>query len=169
MTKTAKKKCLVIVGNLAAGKSSVCQLFVARFEEFTHLSLDTWRHVALGVGQAREQAAQSAALNLVSDEHPNIIFETVGTGRFFDKAIRLLLSRGYEIQMVHLVCDADTCLRRFYQRAYDGYQLPPYPYAFKPQEAVRFIASAHRELVFKRVFDMEELTPQNVVDSLIHI
>ena len=169
MTKIAKKKCLVIVGNLAAGKSSVCQLFLARFEQFTHLSLDTWRFVALGVGQAREQAAQAAALNLISDEHPNIIFETVGTGRFFEKAIRLLMSRDYEIEMIHLVCDPDTCLRRFYQRAYDGYQLPPYPYTFNPQEAVRFIASAHRELYFKRVFDMEELTPQNVVDKLSDI
>ena len=67
MTKemTKKKRCLVIVGNVASGKSSVCGGLVARFEHYRHLSLDTFRHVAMGSGQVREQAAHALGLQFI--------------------------------------------------------------------------------------------------------
>ena len=142
----AKKQCLVVVGNIASGKTAVCMLWVYEFKEFCMLSLDNWRFSMTGkMGYDREQAAQNAALQMIGEDD-HIIFETTGTGRFFDRAMRLLIERGYDITMIQLQCDPFACLQRFYNRSTEGYILPPFPYTFKPQAAIQHIASEHRHL-----------------------
>lgn len=163
---TKKKRCLVIVGNVASGKSSVCGGLVARFEHYRHLSLDTFRHVAMGSGQVREQAAHALGLQFIHNDNPFLLFETTGTGRFFDKAMRKLMIEGYHIALIQLQCDPMVCLQRFYSRSYSGYQLPPYPYTFKPETAVLHIAAAHRELYFAMCIDTEKVRFEGIIETI---
>ena len=166
-----KKQCLIIVGNIAAGKTAVCRAWLSKSLHYSFVCLDDYRDIAHVFtppvsAWGNEQMAQKLALNPISDEEPFLLFETTGTGRFFDRALRQLIVKGYQIRMVHLQCDPDECLKRFHRRSYKGYILPPYPYKFKPHDTIRHISAAHRQLRFDHIFNTQTSTAEEIVESL---
>lgn len=115
---------VVVNGNIASGKSAVCDALSARIG-WTVISLDTLRRRH---NQANTMDGEMAVLTemtrLIREVHNAIVEITSANANYS----RMLEAHPGPAVLVHIHCPADECQRRHRSRMARGYELPPFPY-----------------------------------------
>ena len=140
---------LIIYGNIASGKSTVCKYLAELLPDYNHVCLDDdrlklWEEQPhLGAGQ-RDMKAQERCLTRLEG---NLIYETTAVTRFYERSARKLKSQGYEFHFVHLFCPVSKCLERYNQRVQSGKIQAPFAWGkYTIEESMYYFAGMQEEL-----------------------
>lgn len=116
------KRCIVVYGNVASGKTTLCQYLLQNplLAEFKHLCLDDIKI---------EQFKQNQSFNLLAFNElcknmffeklktmPLVIYESLGIGTHYEHTIKYLKANGYELFFMHKTCAPEQCLQYYQQR-----------------------------------------------------
>lgn len=98
-------KCIILIGNLAAGKSTV-----AKALGLPSVVIDNYRRIADNEYQARELMVKD--IHKYAKNRQNFIYETTGANLVHNKAMRVIKTLGYEELRVLLHVSQPESLRR---------------------------------------------------------
>jgi len=140
---------IIIYGNIASGKSSVCRQLAELLPDHRHVCLDDHRikcweeNPSLGAGQ-RDLVAQR---NCLQDLHGKLIYETTGVTRFFRQAKKVLDAAGQRLIYIHLDCPPHLCIRRYQGRLSRGHIQAPFAWGnYSIEQSIYYFHEKQMEL-----------------------
>ncbi|PXX96912.1 hypothetical protein DF185_19930 [Marinifilum breve] len=167
------KHCILVIGNVAAGKSTLSKVLAERLNCVV-VCLDDSRVevVEQGLGNGRGHAdrlAQELCLRKLTAEDL-VIFESTGVTRFYSKAIKELVRQDYKITKVMLMCDQETCWDRYKKRKASGHFQAPFAYAKGKniKEGIRYFHWEQKKLETDLKYDSTKLSTELIADSIIN-
>lgn len=117
-----QKACIIVYGNIASGKSTLCQHLLQHqaFARYQYLCLD---EIKLETFQKNQQLnpfqLNENAKNVFFEKlqtMPFVVYETLGIGKLYEQAIKHLKSEGYSLLFVYKSCAPQQCLTYYQQR-----------------------------------------------------
>ncbi|GGD45073.1 hypothetical protein GCM10011514_06390 [Emticicia aquatilis] len=142
-----KKTLIHVIGNIAAGKSSLIETIKPQFQDAQFFSIDEYRKV---YGSWVEDYEGYSWRKLVEDliKSPFAILETSGTSRYVP-----LLEKEFDGRVIRIIVKTpiDLCLKRFIDRRDNGYELAPIPWR-KPVELAMFDIN---DILYSKKYDAE--------------
>ncbi len=143
------KKAIIIYGNIASGKSTICRQLAQALPDHRHVCLDDHRvklweqHPEMGAGHRDLQAQKSC----LEDLHGPVIFETTGVTRFFRKAKEKLEKSGKNSIYIHLDCPSHICIRRYQARLASGHIQAPFAWGnYTIEQSIYYFHERQQEL-----------------------
>lgn len=121
-----KPQAIVIIGNIASGKTTLAKKLVEQLPDFTYVCLDDIR---VGIADtnpdinpvSRDRQAEAQAMKMM-DQHRYVIFESTGANLFYHRAI-LRMRDKFQVFTVKLMADTETLYERYLGRP--QFQLQP--------------------------------------------
>lgn len=156
-----KKIVILVVGNMAAGKSAFARALSEKLAGFQLLCLDDYREAAEGIGMVREH---SAVQNFLADAEKleKIIYETTAFGKTYAIAKRLFSKANAKVITFKLNCSPETCHSRFQLRN----KHPPFPYKFNLWDSLWRI-HANLKRLDGHELDSEYYSAKELVEQVI--
>jgi shikimate kinase len=102
-------KCIILIGNLAAGKSTV-----AKALGLPSVVIDNYRRIADNEYQARELMVKD--IHTYAQKRQNFIYETTGANLVHNKAMKVIKTLGFDEVRVLLHVSQSESLRRCTER-----------------------------------------------------
>ena len=167
------KRCIVVYGNMASGKSTFCQVLAEKgLKTYTHICLDDFRLQVAHEHPKKpkvesEELAQSLCLTALESTE-NVIFETTACSRFWEQVYVELFLQRIPTFFIHIDCPLHVCLQRFYYREAQGHYSirPPYQ-TNDPYQTLVWIAS-HTKMVRKDlVFSSAILSKEEMISLFL--
>lgn len=115
---------VVLNGNIASGKSAVCEALARRIG-WPVISLDALRRRHNQANTMDGEMAVLAEMTRQIRDADNAIVEITSANTNYS---RMLDAHSGPAVLVHIHCPADECQRRHRSRMARGYELPPFPY-----------------------------------------
>lgn len=115
---------IVIIGNIASGKSTVARLLADRMEGYHHVCSDNFRdekpdkYFEVDNRIFEEEIAQETRQAIQNNRL--IIYESTGSSRFFKDIFYELVQSNAEIFTVRLTCRPEICMLRYKKRIESG-------------------------------------------------
>ena len=128
------KRAILIIGNVASGKSTISKMVIDRSSKYKYVSLDAERlklHASnknMDVKLLDRQAIHNCEKKLNGEF---ILFESNGVSKFYHHVKRILKTKGYKILTIKLKCDQRECKRRLKNRVLHGQLQAPFSYGKK--------------------------------------
>jgi shikimate kinase len=171
---------LLIIGNIASGKTSIAEEFINQeyLDSNYYSSIDEWRKDLSDGTFAGEFMAWSRMLEAIQNasKDRNAVYEFSGTGKnawFVREAIKLSKSQnGANWRVIYCSCDSQVLKERCKGRKYDV----PLPYKFSNIESsISFIGSELAERYNKNYWESPEIvvstdknSPQKCVEQILN-
>ncbi len=118
------KKALIVIGNVASGKTTFAKKFVKENPEYKLFSLDIYRNKVAAKTDRVSIIGNKQAEKLCLQEmlnHKNVVFETTASNKFYTLATEELKKYNYEITNHIIKCPVNTCIMRYYTRNRSGH------------------------------------------------
>lgn len=167
------KEVIIILGNMASGKSSAAKLLAEKLPEFTYVCQDdfrnaqTERYLEVDNRIFEEEIAQQTKHAL--ERYPKIIYESTGATRFFREAYYSFLVQQRKIFVVRLNCSDAVCYRRFLKRRQEGknHLVPIFNKSKSPWEIIGDFRKKSAWLKHDLLIDSEKNTSEQIVSSIL--
>lgn len=156
-----KKIVILVLGNMAAGKTAFACALAQQLTGFQVLCLDDYREAAGGIGMAREHLAVQ---NFLADAETveKIIYETTAFGKTYAIAKRLFSKANAKVITFKLNCSPETCHSRFQVRN----KHPPFPYTFNLWDSLWRI-HANLKTLKGHELDSESFSTQELIAQVL--
>lgn len=126
-----KPQAIVIIGNIASGKTTLAKKLIEQLPDFAYICLDQLRISvteslpSLDINPVtRDRTAERIAMGMI-DQKRYIIFESTGASQFYHRAIFRMRDK-FQVFTVKLMADTDTLYARYLERRERGqFQLQP--------------------------------------------
>lgn len=113
------KQAIVIIGNIASGKSTLAQELLLLLPHYSFVSTDDIRRSS---GDERLPECEVLDLTIkVISKCESVIFECTGVGKNY-QIIKSFLKSKFKVRVILVECPPDVCLKRFYERKQNGYK-----------------------------------------------
>lgn len=154
-----KKQAIVVIGNIASGKSTVAQWLVERtgYELIcidrvrVDLYQDGWHGLAL------EREAERVCMAMV--QSGNYVYESTGTTLFYKRMLRESFAP-YEVTGLHVKTAPAICENRFEERKQEHFQVAP-PYGkMSVKMSIRKNHGEYRRMSFDKVVGNDGTLPE---------
>lgn len=165
------KQAIIIIGNMASGKSTLARLLADRLD-YWHVCLDHFREKCSTAFHLtpiqRETLAQTQCLAALK-QPGDVIFESTGVSSFYRKALDMLDREGVNLQLIRIDCPEKICIERYYARKNNALARPPVRghKAMTPEETIHLIEKKLREMPFSFCFQSHILPPQKMVEIFL--
>lgn len=152
-----KKTLIHVIGNIAAGKSTLIETIKPSFQDAQFFSVDEYRKEH---GSSVENYEEYVWRRLFGDliDSQFAILETSGTSRYIPR-----LEKEFDGRVIRVLVRTpiEVCMQRYIARRNDGYELPPVPWR-KPVELAIFDINA---LLYTKSFDAA-IDGQKTIESM---
>ena len=128
------KVLLVIIGNIASGKSTLINTVKERVRGFVFYSIDQYRSQYKAIDPTTDKRAWDLLIKDVSNTERAIV-ECSGTSKYFDTLIN---SFSGKVVVIKIECSVKTCIQREKLRIQHGYIKPLFS-SYDIEESIRYI------------------------------
>jgi shikimate kinase len=136
------KRIIIVIGNMASGKSSLAKALAARLRDYDYICQDDFRNseTAKYMEVDNRLFEEEVATNTIAAMHRSrqFIYESTGATRFFRDRYYEFLKAGYEMFVIRLICPIEICITRFYKRREQGknHLVPMFYVSKSPEEII---------------------------------
>lgn len=130
--KKTKKPVILVTGNIASGKTTLCQYIKKFLPELNYLSMDYCRSHQNPQGTLQaEQKANKLFWNLFH-KYDALLVESLPLGKTYNNLMREVKTSNYKLLTVVIEEDVQTCKQRFDERK----EIQPHPYSFRLEDSI---------------------------------
>lgn len=164
------KICIVVYGNIAAGKTTFSQALLKLLPGYNYVCLDDYRLKLFrdqptlnGIG--RERKAEADCLEAILSSRL-LVYETTGASLFY-KRMKPRLRGHFKTLYVYIECSASDCEWRFVERKRKGYKTIAPPFNGTLRSIMNDIRSKHYDLDPDVILSSEILSEKNMLDTFL--
>lgn len=164
-----KKICIVVYGNIAAGKSTFSKGILQILSGFNYVCLDRirldWYNKYPGMnGIARERKCEQDCLNQILQSRL-LVYETTAATLFFNR-VRPRLRGHFKTFYIYIKCPVYECAQRFEYRKLSSNQQIVLPYRkMSIREMCSHFEAKHQDVTFDLELDSTKLSPGEMVEQ----
>lgn len=132
---------ICVIGNVASGKTSVCEKLIRQLPHFRYWAIDAYRRkYNLNNSFFGEHKANAQLYQDTQKQH-FLLLECAGFTEAFEQWSNAFSDMGGELFVFRLQAPLPILLQRYEQRLQNGYQAPPFPYAATIEPSMRLFES----------------------------
>jgi dephospho-CoA kinase len=167
------KKIIVIIGNMASGKSTASKLLAQRLPNYQYICQDDFRNEKTDLyleieNKEFELQVSDNAIQAIN-RYSKIIYESTGATRFFRDRYYEFLNKGHELFVVRIKCRPTTCYQRFLKRRAEGknHLVPIFKVSKTPMEMINLFEKKSQWVKANLEIDSEKFSTEQIVDQII--
>lgn len=156
------KKTILIVGNMGAGKSTLCQL-LEKSSGWKWLALDNFRGTASGSGWGKEHDAQKEFFHQFLNNEFTIV-ESTTLGKTYNIIKSLIVKHRIQAITIKLECSPEICHNRLMERN----NLPLFPKRYNLWESLWLTKENLEKVQADATINVEEASPEEIANTILN-